>query len=299
MKIEWKGKKPGAALYGQALESQGGQWWTKVKERGWQRNNQWHKIGERKNWRPQATLPQTDLTSSLTTHVCEVQVLKFWAETAWAKGYGFWLAVKHWWKPKHSSFRPRNKNKSQSHNLQNLIRTEVPLHQSFKPRNSILHKKTSFVSSPNKNRKNGMMGKQTRNSQKVTSPRKTDQIAMIVIEHTRAPKWTKSFYTHKFRDREEIPSRKVTRYMKIGTSFPSTTHPIQPVSDSGPSLERKNSKAARLLKETNFSSRDTRYWKWREEKNYSSKIQLPARQFNSRVYKGPTFLQQRSDPTGQ
>ena len=24
-----------------------------------------------------ATLPQTDLTSSLTTHVCEVQVLKF------------------------------------------------------------------------------------------------------------------------------------------------------------------------------------------------------------------------------
>ena len=33
-----------------------------------------------------ATLPQTDLASSLTTHVCEVQVLKFWAETAWAKG---------------------------------------------------------------------------------------------------------------------------------------------------------------------------------------------------------------------
>ena len=49
------------------------------------------------------------------------------------------------------------------------------------------------------------MGKQTRNSQKVTSPRKTDQIAMIVIEHTRAPKWPKSFYTHKFRDREQIP----------------------------------------------------------------------------------------------
>ena len=58
----------------------------KLKEWGWQRNNQWHKVGERKNWRPQATLPQTDLTSSLTTHVCEVQVLKFWAETAWAKG---------------------------------------------------------------------------------------------------------------------------------------------------------------------------------------------------------------------
>ena len=66
----------------------------KLKEWGWQRNNQWHKDGERKNWRPQATLPQTDLTSSLTTQVCEVQVLKFWAETAWAKGgggYGGWL----------------------------------------------------------------------------------------------------------------------------------------------------------------------------------------------------------------
>ena len=61
----------------------------KLKEWGWQRKNQRHKVGERKNWRPQATLPQTDLTSSLTTHVCEVQVLKFWAETAWAKrGYG-------------------------------------------------------------------------------------------------------------------------------------------------------------------------------------------------------------------
>ena len=58
----------------------------KLKVWGWQRKNQWHKVGERKNWRPQATLPQTDLTSSLTTHVCEVQVLKFWAETTWAKG---------------------------------------------------------------------------------------------------------------------------------------------------------------------------------------------------------------------
>ena len=85
-----------------------------------------------------------------------------------------------------------------------------------------------------------MMGKQTRNSQKVTSPRKTDQIAMNVIEYTRAPKWTKSFYTHKFRDREQIPSRKVTKYMKIGTNFPSDQQNFLP-----------------KRKETNFSSSKT------------------------------------------
>ena len=108
---------------------------------------------------------------------------------------------------------------------------------------------------------------------------------MIVTEHTRAPKWTKSFYTHKFRDREEIPSRKVTRYMKIGTNFPSTTHPIQPVSDSSPSLERKISKAAhRLPKETNFSSTKQNQ-EMKEESNYSSRQISSSIKFN----KGTNF----------
>ena len=70
-------------------------------------------------------------------------------------------------------------------------------------------------------------GKQTRNSQKVISPRKTDQIAMIVIEHTRAPKWTKSFYTHKFRasqpkkERDQLLFQPKNREMKEESNYSS------------------------------------------------------------------------------
>ena len=54
------------------------EWWAEKRVR--EKPKQW-----RKKETELDTLPRTDLTLSLTTHVCGVQVLEFWAETAWAK----------------------------------------------------------------------------------------------------------------------------------------------------------------------------------------------------------------------
>ena len=67
-----KGEKPGAALYGRALKSQGGLMFNKNSKYVIDTKSEKGKTEDRR-----ATLPQTDLTPSLTTHVCGVQVLEF------------------------------------------------------------------------------------------------------------------------------------------------------------------------------------------------------------------------------